>query len=126
MAFTSTLSAAIGLATKLSHLNEVFQNTKWLKDKVLGDGAESSGADGHIHPAGCSNALEVEVGLIDEGLSVTFTSAFSDWPAVASTPYSGIVEESAISAVSSTGFTTVDDPYGACGLLWVAVCATKN
>ncbi len=128
MAFTSTLSAAIGLATKLSHLNEVFENTKWLKDKVLGDGAEGTGEDGHIHPPGLANALEVEAGEDNPGDSVTFTTAFSGAPKVGACPkFSNSSCRLAIKNVSSTGFDIVLDlPYTNGTVHWVAVRGTMN
>jgi len=105
MAFTSTLTAAIGLATKLSHLNEVFQNTKWLKDKVLGDGAEGSGATGHMHPPGYANALQVEVGAGVNGVAETFSAPFSAAPSVVASPVFNASRYAEVYNISSTGFT---------------------
>jgi len=126
MAFTSTLTAAIGLATKLSHLNEVFQNTKWLKDKVLGDGAEGSGATGHIHPPSYTGALEVEIGANVCGDSVTFTAAFSSWPAVCVTPVMTASYKTAVKNVTTTGFDIVYDAGAQGNVRWIAMVATKN
>lgn len=127
MAFTSTLTAAIGLATKLSHLNEVFENTKWLKDKVLGDGGEGTGEDGHMHPPGLANALQVEAGEDSPGSSVTFTTAFSGAPKVGACPKFTLSCRLAIKSLSSTGFDVVlDIPYTNGTVLWVAVRGTMN
>ena len=125
MAFTSTLTAAIGLATKLSHLNEVFQNTKWLKDKILGDGGEGSGATGHLHPPGCASAFQVERGSDLDGTTVTFTTAFDGVPTVATAQGSSSTEAIGISSVTSTGFQILYQ-YGNVTMHWVAVRGTLN
>lgn len=123
MAFTSTLAAAIGLATKLSHLDEVFQNTKWLKDKILGDGAEGSGASGHEHPPGYADALQVEVGTGINGVAETYSTAFTTSVATVVAPTANVSRHAEQYALTTTQFT----PYTDAGsVMWIAVKASVH
>lgn len=65
--FTSTLGAAVGGPTKFSEINNTFNNTLWLKDKMLGDNAESTGAGAHFHDYSCT---------VSEGESTTTSGSY--------------------------------------------------
>jgi len=54
MSFTSSNPVSIGEATKKSHYDNVFDNTKYNKDRINGDDAEGSGVAGHFHEGGAN------------------------------------------------------------------------
>lgn len=57
VSFTSVLGAVQGVATKLSEIVNTFNNTRFNKDRINGDDAESTGAGGHDHTASGAGLL---------------------------------------------------------------------
>jgi hypothetical protein len=49
MAFITVLGAVLGGPTKLSEINNTFNNTKHNRDLILGDNALGTGESGHFH-----------------------------------------------------------------------------